>query len=829
MKQERKARKELRRLMECYEASQRSVSSSYFAQSRLQHDASGRSPTPVPVADDGYTPSLAGRSTKYYSTEPLSPIEPALEPACPASSAASVSRKRNFSFFKWTGSGSRKSSNSNSDASLSPTSPWADDVINAIAAVPKSELPNLPPASTRTSAGGISRIDTFSTSSGSYLRPMSTHSRYSTAPSSLRNTAPSTSTTSSAILAHRSSSDTLRSQYTFPRSLHSFTECNPRFPPDAGRSRGLSNDDLTPQPCTMADFFLLGNTGSIAVGRRRRTTPAHFGSRNSSAVTLEPKTGRDHLTTQRPTTSGSGSLASLRRRHSISSDLSLPLSAGSPRPSQDGRREAPIAPSSNTKGGAATANMDPYAAMFVPGYGKKPRSTLCEQAKHSQKQLPVDVHSPPPPPPSDHLDPLHSPLPPPPSSLLLDAFMSLLDEYSSAPKLFSFSRPKPAHVPASPIPRRSKAVSRQASFVTTKTSQSTRETIREETSFLSSKPDSQDNTSSGSNSEDDNCGTEGILFYTSSEEVEYIQEKQKLEPVVWFLCASKWLSFGRLLFSPGHHLLNLGQNETDLLGLDDMRILDLDGPALGGWSWHLATEYPAAIVYNITTSETYFRNYGINHMQPLNHRLVLTESLTSLQPLESNSFDVITARALPRVLEKHEWIPLLKECHRVLKQDGYLELTIVDALLNNMGPITKAWIEENIIQAALGPVDGVPTKGDFDIRPSKSIMQNLEVAGLMDIHKCWVWMPAGTIGDELSSVTSRVGRYFYDELFTGWGKDSKQKFDQMTNDGIRPHRELELWNDPRVQAECVRENTAFRWLKCHARKGRSQLSGSSES
>lgn len=260
----------------------------------------------------------------------------------------------------------------------------------------------------------------------------------------------------------------------------------------------------------------------------------------------------------------------------------------------------------------------------------------------------------------------------------------------------------------------------------------------------------------------------------------------------------------------------MGQSDAELLGLDDLRILDLDGPALCGWSWHLALEYPAALVYNITTSQSYFDSYGLQHMQPLNHRLVLTESLTSLQPLESNSFDVITARSLPRILQQYEWIPLLKECHRILKPDGYIELTIVDTLLNNMGPVTRGWIEEHIIDPLLAATEQGEER-TIDLHPSKSILQNLEAAGLVDIHKCWVWMPAGSIGDELSSVTSRVGRYFYDELFGSW--DSGFESGDAIDAGIVPRHELSLWSDPRVQAECIKENTAFRWLKCHARKG----------
>lgn len=87
-------------------------------------------------------------------------------------------------------------------------------------------------------------------------------------------------------------------------------------------------------------------------------------------------------------------------------------------------------------------------------------------------------------------------------------------------------------------------------------------------------------------------------------------------------------------------------------------------------------------------------------------------------------------------------------------------------------------------------------------------------------------MPASSIGDELSMVTSRVGRYFYDELFADWGRTAAERVSETSRgemedyDGsIGRHRELNgLWGDKKVQEECVKENTAFRWLKCHARK-----------
>ena len=902
---EAKARKELKRLMEAYEASHNSVSSSLFTNRNIS-----RTSTPLPVEDEGYSPRLAAESSKFYSTEPLAPLN------LPGSSATSTStRKKNFNFFKWHGnrktSSASGSSHTPSDASMSPASSGVDEIIHTISATPRVDIDLGPPRLSLASAFNYSpdtndRARSMSVSSMIHDRSesMTTHdTQFSTAPTSIRRTTTS-STASSAILAQQASNDTLRSASTFSggRSSIDPTESISRFS-SSSDEHGVSAKSAK-KSRTMADLFLFGGSAN----KRNRETFAFLpSSQNASVVRFQQGRVVGTIDPQRPKTGGSSSLKSLRRRHSIGSNYSMPLSTGS-RTSTDGRKGKRVAiPIQKSRAG----NEDAFASMFCAPPPKKktqkktadvsvPASPAASNAStaepHVATPVPVvvsatttpeasvvdlkpkppraksgleltpprvkdkAVYSPrtlslpvvnvqtwigqaceypapvtslpssqllspprPPPSPSSQLDPLHDPLPAPPSSILLDAFISLLEEYSSAPKLFSFSRPKVPSITSHRTVRQGRLI-RKGSFVST--THSVSETIAEEAFPTSPSPgsptsptgkyltvSSQVTTPNSTTDDEESYGHDDLTFYDSFEEADFIHEKQKLESVVWFLSASKWLSFGRLLFSPGHHLLCMGQTDAELLGLDDMRILDLDGPALGGWSWHLAHEYPAALVYNITTSKGYFENYGLQHMQPLNHRLVLTESLTSLQPLESNSFDVITARALPRILQKHEWIPLLKECHRVLKPDGYIEVTIVDTVLNNMGPVTRGWIEENIIDPALSANE----KGEgrnIDLHPSKSILHNLESAGLVDIHKCWVWMPAGTIGDELSSVTSRVGRYFYDDLFGNWGTNPAEE-----PSNIRVHRELDLWNDTRVQAECVRDSTAFRWLKCHARKG----------
>ena len=51
---------------------------------------------------------------------------------------------------------------------------------------------------------------------------------------------------------------------------------------------------------------------------------------------------------------------------------------------------------------------------------------------------------------------------------------------------------------------------------------------------------------------------------------------------VWFLMSLRWLYFGRVIFSPGHHLLQLGRTGIGGSMGKELRVLDLDGP-LTGW------------------------------------------------------------------------------------------------------------------------------------------------------------------------------------------------------------------------------------------------------
>lgn len=71
-------------------------------------------------------------------------------------------------------------------------------------------------------------------------------------------------------------------------------------------------------------------------------------------------------------------------------------------------------------------------------------------------------------------------------------------------------------------------------------------------------------------------GGESFLIDEGAVTLEAILEKR-----AWFLMAMKWLSFGRVLFSPGHHIIELSGDVGVGVGRPEASILDLDGTVTG--------------------------------------------------------------------------------------------------------------------------------------------------------------------------------------------------------------------------------------------------------
>lgn len=84
-------------------------------------------------------------------------------------------------------------------------------------------------------------------------------------------------------------------------------------------------------------------------------------------------------------------------------------------------------------------------------------------------------------------------------------------------------------------------------------------------------------------------GEDSFLIDEGAATLEAILEKR-----VWFLMAMKWLSFGRVLFSPGHHIIELSGDVGLGVRGPEASILDLDGTITGECS---NMYYPSILRY----------------------------------------------------------------------------------------------------------------------------------------------------------------------------------------------------------------------------------------
>lgn len=141
------------------------------------------------------------------------------------------------------------------------------------------------------------------------------------------------------------------------------------------------------------------------------------------------------------------------------------------------------------------------------------------------------------------------------------------------------------------------------------------------------------------------------------------------------LMTSKWLSFGRVLFSPVHFQLKDPKED---------RVLVIDG--LGkDWSFYCALTYPEASVYDIGPEPSSSTDNSSEQWSTLrNHRHIRHSSLTNAFPYPSNFFACVVLRfpiALPSSVHRF----VLSEAKRVLRPGGYIEFSVLDLDLVNMG------------------------------------------------------------------------------------------------------------------------------------------------
>ncbi|KAL4926015.1 uncharacterized protein BDV17DRAFT_163983 [Aspergillus undulatus] len=146
------------------------------------------------------------------------------------------------------------------------------------------------------------------------------------------------------------------------------------------------------------------------------------------------------------------------------------------------------------------------------------------------------------------------------------------------------------------------------------------------------------------------------------------------------LMTSRWLSFGRVLFSPAHNHVKEGEQK---------RILVVDGLGNDDWSFYCALTYPNSDVYCLHERPTPTASrHPAAWRPPSNHHTIHHASLEDPVPFPKGFFAVTVLR-FPAACSDAGQNNIISECKRVLRPGGYLEMSILDHDMVNMGSQTS--------------------------------------------------------------------------------------------------------------------------------------------
>ncbi|KAI0457044.1 hypothetical protein F5B21DRAFT_107787 [Xylaria acuta] len=284
------------------------------------------------------------------------------------------------------------------------------------------------------------------------------------------------------------------------------------------------------------------------------------------------------------------------------------------------------------------------------------------------------------------------------------------------------------------------------------------------------------------------------------------------------MTVSKWLTFGHVLFSPVREdLVNDGGS------LKRQSILVIDGLGNDDWSFYAAETYPAATFFNLSPRAPLPQEHQTTPCFPLsppNHHQIEFTSHADKFPFGPDSFTALVFR-FPSAAPEAHYRNIISEAERVLKPGGFIEFSVLDVDLNNVGSRTRRAVrhlKEHI----------TAQNSDFSLSSTADlILRLLGKKGFVDIKTCRVGVPVASsitnasrtdgkkderslaemmndkteLGDEnITKMVSKVGRWWYNrcyEIPTGMGKS--------------------IWHDRALLAECEEWGTSLKLMVCHAR------------
>lgn len=292
------------------------------------------------------------------------------------------------------------------------------------------------------------------------------------------------------------------------------------------------------------------------------------------------------------------------------------------------------------------------------------------------------------------------------------------------------------------------------------------------------------------------------------------------------MTVSKWLTFGHVLFSDVRHDLVPVEGS-----LKRHSILVIDGLGNDDWSFYAAETYPAATFFNLSPRaplpEDLRSSASSFPLSPPNHHQIQYLSHLDKFPFAPQSFTAVVYRFPVAAPESH-YRSILTEARRVLKPDGYIELSILDVDLNNMGnrgrrtirrlkervnektPDTNLASTADLILRLLGKAGFTNIKAARVGVPAASSMTRSDSAKVKDPEKkkaqpslAEMMKDTSPLADEgITKMVSRVGRWWYTRCYENAAENPSGK---------------SIWNDRVLLSECEELGTSLKLMVCCAR------------
>ncbi|KAF7731581.1 hypothetical protein EC973_009345 [Apophysomyces ossiformis] len=241
-------------------------------------------------------------------------------------------------------------------------------------------------------------------------------------------------------------------------------------------------------------------------------------------------------------------------------------------------------------------------------------------------------------------------------------------------------------------------------------------------------------------------------------------------------------------------------------GMQRPQVLDI-GCGPGTWILEMATEYPQTDFHGID-----LRTMFPTTIKPSNAYFKQHNFFESL-PYEDNTFDFVRIRLMFCNMTQAQWMQILKMATRVLKPEGYFEITDVENRIQRPGPLCETLLNQELAHAM--------RNYGIEFYMGHQISTLLMTQGFVNVRQQRVTMPLGW-GGQMGEVHAQNFEGFFRSIHPSikpTTTTSTKQVSQWQPAGME-HRKI-VFSDAAIRLameECKKYQSHLNWFTCYGQK-----------